>query len=429
MQNFASGNNSGGPSGPAFTETPIHRQWLLDQASKIYAFFQPASYNPAGGFHGLDFDGRPIVPESNNGDIREIHSTARMVHCAVIAHHLGVSGADRIVDHGMQFLWNRHRDHKRGGYFWGADDTSAAIPTKNVYGHAFVLLAAASAKTMGHPDADRLLNDATSILLNRFWDAEVGAATEEYDADWNEIGNYRGQNSNMHLTEALMSACEVTGDRRYLEMAQSIANLIINVHARAEDWRVPEHFDNNWRVDRDYAGNPIFRPSGTTPGHALEWSRLLIQLWELGKRQDDWMPEAAQNLFLTACETGWDEGSGGFFYTLNWDDTPAKRDRYWWPCCEGLAAASALFKSSRDAQFELWYRRIFSFIKHNFVDHRRGGWYPELDAYLKPVERVFRGKPDLYHAFQACLIPLLTTDGSLCHQLQITDNQSVLKLK
>lgn len=427
MQNLASDPNTSSLSGSVFTDTPVHRQWLFDQAIETYSFFQPASFNSDGGFFGLDFEGRPIEPEGNNGDVQEIHATTRMVHCAAIAHHLNVAGADRVVDHGMKYLWERHRDHKRGGYYWGVDDAGAAISTKNAYGHAFVLLAAASAKSMGHPDADRLLNDVTSVLLNHFWDAEVGATTEEYDADWNEIGSYRGQNSNMHLTEALMSAFEVTGDSRFLEMAQSIANLIINVHSRAEVWRVPEHFDTNWRVDRDYVGDPIFRPKGTTPGHALEWSRLLIQLWELGKRRHDWMPEAAQNLFLTACEKAWDNEKGGFYYTLNWDDTPAQRNRYWWPSCEGLAAASVLLKSSGDARFEIWYRRIFSFVQHNFVDHRRGGWYPELDADLKPIERAFRGKPDIYHALQACLIPLLQTDGSLCYQLQKSDHPVALK--
>jgi len=64
----------------------------------------------------------------------------------------------------------------------------------------------------------------------------------------------------MHLTEALMAAFEATGERRYLGMAESIAGMIIDRHARAQDWRVAEHFDAAWQVDRDYAGDPMFRP-------------------------------------------------------------------------------------------------------------------------------------------------------------------------
>jgi len=47
------------------------------------------------------------------------------------------------------------------------------------------------------------------------------------------------------------------------------------------------------------------------------------------------------------------------------------------------------------------------------IDRREGGWHPQLDDSLTPVAGYFVGKPDLYHALQACLIPLYPTDGSL----------------
>ena len=55
------------------------------------------------------------------------------------------------------------------------------------------------------------------------------------------------------------------------------------------------------------------------------------------------------------------------------------------------------------------------------IDRDHGGWRPELDSDLKPVNRVFTGKPDLYHAVQACLIPLFPADGSLTRQLKRDD--------
>ena len=79
----------------------------------------------------------------------------------------------------------------------------------------------------------------------------------------------------------------------------------------------------------------MLRPAGTTPGHALEWARLLIQLWELGGRRADWMPQAAKNLFLNAVNTGWNRETGGFFYTLTWGDTPDQADRFLVALCRG----------------------------------------------------------------------------------------------
>jgi sulfoquinovose isomerase len=330
---------------------------------------------------------------------------------------MGLPGADRMVDHGMAFLAQGHRDTKHGGWFWRVDDSGPVDATKQAYGHAFVLLAAASAKVAGHPDADALLSEVTDVLHRRFWDEAAGATTEEYSNDWQPLGPYRGQNSNMHLTEALMAAFEATGDGMYLGMARRIAALVIDRHARAAGWRVPEHYHADWTVDRTYEGDPMFRPAGTTPGHALEWARLLVQLWELGGRAQAWMPEAAQALFLTTCKIGWDGVRGGFYYTLDWQDRPTRTDRYWWPLAEGIAAASVLRQVSDDPRFELWYRRIWSFVATHVIDRDHGGWHPELDDTLIPVSRVFTGKPDLYHALQACLIPLLPATGSLTRGL------------
>ncbi len=398
--------------GPDFLHRPAHRAWLTDQARGLFGVFQRAAVNPAGGFFSLDDRGQPLPSGHPGGGVRGLHDSTRMVHCFAMAHLMGVPGADRMIDHGMAFVWTRHRDKAHGGYFWTVNDTGPVNDTKQAYGHAFVLLAASSAKIVGHPDADRLLADVTEVLLQRFWDDAAGATTEEYSADWQPLGDYRGQNSNMHLTEALMAAFEATSDRTYLTMAERIATLIIHRHARAEGWRVAEHFDAGWQIDRAYAGDPMFRPSGTTPGHALEWARLLVQLWELGGRRLGWLPNAAQALFLHTCDIGWDGDRGGFYYTLDWNDRPDRTDRYWWPCAEGIAAASVLRQISDDPRFEGWYRRIWSFVANHVIDHHNGGWWPELDDDLRPVSRVFTGKPDLYHAVQACLIPLLPATGS-----------------
>lgn len=408
-----------GINGPRFVERTTHRHWMYGQATRLIAMWQNNAFNPAGGFFPLDDTGRPLPPKpGQSGAERLLHDTTRNVHCFSVAHLLGTPGADRMIDHGMEFLWNRHRDPKNGGYFWGVDDETATNPTKQAYGHGFVLLAASSAKIVGHPDADRLLADATEVLHTRFWEKQPGATSEEYTADWQEISDYRGQNSNMHLTEAVMAAFEATGDRAYLEMGESIASLIIDRHARQQGWRVAEHFSRDWQVDLDFVGDPMFRPAGTTPGHALEWSRLLIQLWELGDRKHAWMPQAAKGLFLNTMKIGWDNEAGGFYYTLDWQDRPDQSDRFWWPCAEGIAAAAVIGSVDPDPRFEEWYRRILGFTENHLIDHVNGGWFPELGPDLTPLSRVFVGKPDLYHALQACLIPLLPSTGSITRGLQ-----------
>jgi len=397
------------PPNPPWRKNPGHRAWLAGQAEALFRFFEPKSIDAKGGFAALDAAGEPIAADS----ARPLHATTRFVHCFAIGMLLGRPGAADFVDHGMKSILTKHRDEKHGGYFWSFDADGPVERDKLAYGHAFVLLAASSAKIVGHPDADRLLADISELLETRFWEKVPGASREEFREDWSAFSEYRGQNSNMHLTEALMAAFEATGERAYLDKAESIATLVLGRHAAAAEWRVPEHYRADWSVDSEYSGNVMFRPYGYTPGHALEWARLALQLWALGGRKLGWLPDASRRLFANALAQGWDPVHGGLYYTTEYDGSPRVRDKLWWPICEGIGAAHFLGSLDGDAETERNYRRLWDFAARALIDPRRGGWHPQLDDDLTPVARFFVGKPDMYHALQACLIPLHGTEGSL----------------
>jgi mannose/cellobiose epimerase-like protein (N-acyl-D-glucosamine 2-epimerase family) len=382
---------------------PLHRRWLIGQAEALIAFHRASLGGPAG-FRMLGLDGTPL---HGPNEVFQIHDTTRMVHVLSLATQLGIPGLADGIDQGMRFLWSHHRDARHGGYVWSTSVDAPVRDDKLAYGHAFVLLAAASALRAGHPQAEALLADITEVIETRFWENGPGAVCEEYRADWSPIGDYRGQNSNMHMTEALMAAFEATRERHYLDKALRIADLIINRAARAQRWRVAEHFDAEWQVDLDYSGDPMFRPAGITPGHALEWARLLVQLHDLEGGISAWMIEAAKGLFAEAIAHGWDEARGGFLYTLGWDDAPLQPLRLWWPNAEAIGAAATLWKHDGDTLALDWYGQVWNVVAGQFIDHAAGGWFPELDEADRPTEVIFAGKPDIYHAFQACLIPLL----------------------
>lgn len=396
-----------------WTTRPGHRAWLTAQANGLFDFFQPRFVDPTGGFYDLNRQGQPLDAA---GQVHPIHIAGRAVHCFTIGTLLGRPGAADVVDHGMEFLWNQHRDRKNGGYFWSMKN-GPADSGKQAYGHAFVLLAASAAKLVNHPLAAPMLADITEVIETRFWEPQHGAIAEEFTADWQPLdgGTYRGQNSNMHMTEALMAAFEATGDAEYLRKAKSIAERVIRTSAASCGWRVAEHFDEGWALNRDYYHpNEMFRPAGTTPGHWLEWTRLILQLWVLDGKREAWMPQAAQGLFAQSMAIGWDRAKGGFYYTLDWNDAPAKRQKLWWPPCEGAAAAHVLNELLPDPAYETAYRQIWNLITTAFIDHENGGWHEELTEDLTPATTLFPGKGDIYHALQACLIPLYpAASGSL----------------
>lgn len=401
-----------------WTDKLLHREWLWRQAEGLWDFFQKGFVDPSGGFYDLATEGQPLDAA---GQVHPIHISARAVHCFAIGQLLGRPGSSGIVDHGMEMLWRQHRDQVNGGYFWSMKGGAVADGAKQGYGHAFVLLAASSAKLVGHPLADAMLGDITEVLQTRFWEEGPGAIAEEFTADWQPLegGTYRGQNSNMHLTEALMAAYEATGEGEYLRKARRIAERVIGQSARACGWRVAEHFRADWTLDRNYYHpNEMFRPAGTTPGHALEWARLILQLWVLDGKREAWMVEAAAGLFHTAMALGWDKARGGLFYTLDWDDKPAKRMKLWWPLCEAAAAAHWLNELAPGAEWEASYRQIWDVLSASFIDRENGGWHEERTEALAPSYEIFPGKGDIYHALQACLIPLYPATGSLTNAIR-----------
>ncbi len=388
-----------------------HRAWLRLDASQQLKFFQQ-SLTSDGRFASLNWDGT-----HQTGTTQELHTTTRMVHSYALGKAFGHLGSDDVIDAGMAALWNWHRDREHGGYAWSVDRTSIIDGQKLAYGHVFVLLAAASAKKADHPDADRLISDISSVLDRHFWDEDHGRFREEFGADWTPLSNYRGMNANMHGAEALLTAFEATGNEQYLERAGRILDYFTANIAPKNGWRIPEHYTEDWRVDPDYAGNPMFRPAGTTPGHSFEFGRLLIQHWDLVDRPETDALYRARQLIDQALSDAW-LNEGGFCYTLDLIGDVAIKDRYWWPVTEAIGALSVCLNVVPADTDETWYTRLWDFAQTNFVDSDRGGWFPELSEKGKPVDGQFPGKPDIYHALQADLIALTGASSRLFTEVE-----------
>lgn len=384
-----------------------HQHWLFDQAHSLIEFYQYSCLDPKGGFFELDKHGRPRF-----GVGKQLVVTSRMVHSFSLAHMLGRPGATHLIDHGLRFLTEVHRDPIHGGYYWIVDHQHPVDATKQAYGHAFVLLAASSALMAERPGAAELLADISSVLEDYFWSNTDGLAVEEYERDWTNLSPYRGQNSNMHLVEALLTAFEATGDRLFLARAARVAERLIRELTPNNNWYLAEHYTESWTVDAEYNRDDpenMYRPYGSVVGHWAEWSRLLLQIRMHLEERPDWLLGAARRLFDMAAEKAWDEDSGGFVYTVDFDGTELNRDRYQWSLSEAIGAAALLADITGERKYEQWYRMVWDFVDRYIIDRKHGGWCYLLDSDNKPKEvpGMVAGKPDLYHALQSCLVPLL----------------------
>ena len=386
---------------------PGTEQWRREQAASLLTFGRGSAL-PGGGFGWLGADGT-VEP----GAPRPLYVTARMTYAYALAYLDGAGDyARRLAESGIRSLLGEYLDREHGGWYASLDhEGRVADTTKANYAQAHVLLASATAVVAGVPGAQDVLDRATSVIGEHFWSDADGAAVENWDAAFTELEPYRGANSNMHSVEAYLVAGDVTGDPVWHRRALAIADRLIAQQARSYGWRIQEHFDASWQPLPDYnrdRPDDRFRPFGTTPGHSFEWARLLVALEGSLPEPPGWLLDAATGLFDTAVAHGWAaDGHPGFVYTLDLDDRPVVRQRLHWVACEAVLAADSLHRRTTEPRFERHAEQWWAHIAEHFLDPVAGGWHQELSPELAPTTTVWSGKPDLYHSYQALLLPSL----------------------
>ncbi|MGA8988636.1 AGE family epimerase/isomerase [Aeromicrobium sp.] len=374
--------------------------------------FARRSRRDAGGFVWLDDAGEPDPDKA-----LELWINARMTYVFSLAHLAGEPAALPYATHGVLALSTLFHDDVNRGWFDAVDFSGTpGDTTKGCYGHAFVLLAAATSAAAGVEGAGALLTEATLVHGQRFWDSSSGRCFEEISADWSRVDGYRGANSNMHTVEAYLVAADVTGNDLWRDRALSICERIIGIHARGHGWRIPEHYDHDWTpiptYNREQPADP-FRPYGATPGHAFEWSRLLIQLAASLESPPAWLADAAEALFAQAVADTVSDDTPGLSYTTDWHGETVVGELFHWVMAEAVLAATALHAWSGKDSYSTLAARWWSEIDEFFIDHRTGAWHHELSPSMSPSSRTWRGKPDAYHAFNALTFPDLPLTPSV----------------
>ena len=308
------------------------------------------------------------------------------------------------VDHGLQFLETSHRQED-GSYAWILQGNIVEDRTRHCYGHAFVLLAYAAAAKAGMHEAINKCSEIYNLLENRFWQPEFELYVDEISSEsWGSIDPYRGQNANMHMCEAMLSAFEATGEDRYLDRAHTLASRICLDLSDEVNGLIWEHYNTDWSHNWQYNKKDpknLFRPYGYLPGHFTEWAKLLVILQRY--KPEDWLLEKSVDLFDTALEKSWDNVHGGMNYTFSPDGTILDSDRYYWALSETFAAAALLGYKTREAKYWDWYDKIWTFCDTHLVDHKYGAWYRVLNHNNQKYDDLKSppSKTD-YHPVAAC---------------------------
>ena len=175
-----------------------------------------------------------------------------------------------------------------------------------------------------------------------------------------------------------------------------------------------------------------FKPYGATPGHGIEWARLIAQwctstfgkvsLSDGCKDKPEYYINAACRLYERAIADAWNaDGAEGIVYTTDWNGRPVVHDRMHWTLAEAINTSAVLYRITDNKKYAYDYTMFMEYLDNAVLDHNCGSWYHQLDKDNRPQGTVWPGKPDLYHAFQAMLIPYNRVDLSIARAIQSGD--------
>lgn len=394
-------------------DTEENKQFLKEVRDRLLSFGHRFP-SPGGGSYYLGDDGTPWTDRP-----RETWITSRMVHVYSIGSFLGHEGSEELADAALKGLCGELHDDKNGGWYAGLTADGEILPNKQCYAHAFVILAASSAVLANRPGAKELLEEALKIYDEKFWNEEAGLSCDTWNTEFTVMDDYRGLNANMHTVEAFLAAADVLKDEKYRIRAGRIIDHVLG-WASKNQWRIPEHYSSDWKPDLECnkeKPDDQFKPYGATPGHGLEWARLITQ-WALstypeGTENVKYLV-AAESLYNRAVSDAWNcDGAPGIVYTTDWEGKPIVHDRMHWTLAEAINSAAVLFHVTKKEKYAADYAEFMKYLDEKVLDHVNGSWFHQLDQENNVIGTVWPGKSDIYHALQATLIPYNAVDVSI----------------
>ncbi|MDO4650500.1 MAG: AGE family epimerase/isomerase [Eubacteriales bacterium] len=395
-------------------DTQENREFLKGLAEELLVFGSRFP-SPEGSTYYLGDDGTPWKDRN-----RDTYENGRMAHCYTMGKFLGYEKGEELAKAAIKGLTGELHDKEHGGWYSGVAADGTPLQGKWCYTNAFVILGAASVSLLGYEPADELLKEALITFDRYFWDEAEGLTRDTWNTDFTVLDDYRGINANMHTVEAFLAVADVTGREEYRDRAGRIIKQVVQ-WAEDNEWRIPEHYTRDWIPDLECnreKPDDQFKPYGATPGHGLEWARLITQ-WALSFYKEDceekaYYLKAAESLYKRAVADGWNsDGAEGIVYTTGWDGKPIVHDRMQWVLAEAINTASVLYRVTGKTEFAEDYGMFMKYLDEKVLDHENGSWFHQLNQNNEVIGTVWPGKPDIYHALQATLIPYAPADVSI----------------
>jgi mannose/cellobiose epimerase-like protein (N-acyl-D-glucosamine 2-epimerase family) len=341
---------------------PRGLRWLVDHAWPLWLE------------HGVDWERGAFHEHLDSTslacgtDFRRLRVAARQTYVFAKAATHAVPRAAQAVVLGLEFLRNVAR-LEDGGYARRFDLANKPIDlTRDLYDHAFVLLAFSAAAAVVGPDAVR--GDATALAdyVARQFQHPHGGYEESFP-----VTRPRRQNPHMHLFEALLASHEAFGDDIFFGQAQALADLFLGHFFQTAEDALPEYFDEALKPVRE-SGRFLIEP-----GHHYEWIWLLDRYAERAAALGKVVPaqlRAASDALLGFADRHGVSRDFGLVVNQNWSDGAVHDGGFrLWPQTERLKAEAR----RKDSPSRHLGAAMHAFERH-FTGVPPGLWIERFDA-------------------------------------------------
>lgn len=336
-----------------------------------------------GGFvEQLDMAGNPDreAPRRIRVQARQVFSFAKAIEMGWPGH----AKARKLVDMGLSHL-DANLRHPKGGWVHTTGADGQPIEEKrDLYDHAFVILAAAKAYEVTRAEqALKIADDAISFIDNQLKDHEHHGWFESLPRS-----NPRRANPHMHLLEAMLAYHSATGCPNAIARAGQVVRLFEAKFYNPATDVMAEYFTNDWQAETP-ADATIFEP-----GHHYEWATLLLQYEALtGHDTLSWR----RRLIRCADQIGINPTTGFAFNSCLASGNPKNANSRLWVQLERMRAYQFHKDIASSQRAQLFLKSIFS----DYLDPGpKGLWVDELDSHGLPVSEVVPASM-LYHTVTA----------------------------
>jgi mannose-6-phosphate isomerase len=365
--------------------------WVDGFLDGVWSSWRTHADQPNGIFQPyLDREWRP------QGDgPRTLVSQCRLVYNFARAfEHTRDQGYAALVRRGLAALSDYFATSDEGGYAWSCHpDGRVADETFDAYGHAFVVLALATAATcLDEPRYRDAALRTWAFMQRRFGDTH-GGLIWHVARNGRIVDEVRSQNPLMHTFEALLTLAPLDAGGTVLRDAAAIWHFL---QARLlGPGCLPEWYDPTWHPARAEERAIV------EIGHAFEWAFLLSEAQTLLPGED--LLGAGRQFLDYGMRHGYDAEAGGIYSQVNYDGSLRRRRKGWWEQCEALRAISRYVVRHDSAELVGPLRQSLTFVRENYVDATYGGWY-EAPPGMGDTVSLMKGHPFKldYHVVNMC---------------------------